>query len=361
MPKSSIKDRLGKVFMNLKGVDTILLINTEMMDPNFSYLTGLTNGFFEDNLVAATREKLYLLTNPLDYETAAAHKKPGMLITNVTSSAKSKAWLRKHVKGKKIGINASFLPAATYMRIKKNLKPKSIANISDAFYKARISKDEGELDSMRKAISITKMAMLQVQRYFKEGMTETQLAAHFDYITSSLGGKIGPMFPTIVSFGKNSAIPHHLPDDTKLSDGDFILIDAGCTVDNYYSDLTRTFIFGKQDPMKIEMMKIVKDAQLRAIRMMKPGMKGSEPFKAANDHINTAAGGKYKGKFIHTLGHSLGLEVHDGPARMLSPNSDTVLSPGMVTSVEPGIYLTGYGGVRIEDDVLITEDGTIVL
>ncbi len=110
-----------------------------------------------------------------------------------------------------------------------------------------------------------------------------------------------------------------------------------------------------------EMHRIVKEAQVRAIRAIRPGVKAKSIHAIAQKHIDTAADGKYRGKFIHSLGHSIGLDVHDGPYPFLSPSSKIILKPGMVTSVEPGIYLPGFGGVRIEDDVLVTKDGALVL
>jgi Xaa-Pro aminopeptidase len=203
-----------------------------------------------------------------------------------------------------------------------------------------------------------------IQKEFKEGMTEMELAARFDSISASLGSE-GPSFKTIVCFGANAALPHHSPDRTRLRYGDFILIDAGAKVQNYCSDITRTSIFGTDKSRipdcekKQEMLRIVKDAQLAALRKIAPGVTGLTIHMEAQRTIDTAANGRYKGTFIHALGHSLGIEVHDGPG--FSPGAKQELEPGMVITNEPGIYVEGFGGVRIEDDILVTEKGAEVL
>ena len=200
----------------------------------------------------------------------------------------------------------------------------------------------------------------------KVGVSEKQVAAEFDSLILKFGAD-GTSFPSIVCFGRNAALPHHSPDHTRLKYGDFVLIDVGVKLDNYCSDVTRTIIFGtekgriKDYDRKAEILKTVKDAQSMAIKSIREGQIGEKPHLIAEKHINSVGGGRYKGMFIHSLGHSIGIEVHDGSGRFLSPGSKLVLKQGMVTSVEPGIYIPGFGGARFEDDIVVKKNGAMIL
>ncbi len=359
----NLKERIGKVFKNAAGVEKIVIVNTGIQDPNFLYITGFTSGLFEYSYLVMDEKGAKLFTSALEYETAVEQDAKGLDIIKIENRSSFVKMIKEEIEGSVVGINGAFLPYQIYKSIEKH-KPGKIEDVSEAFLKARLVKDADEVARIRKAASITKWALMLIQKEFKEGMTEHQLAAKFDNLCSSMGSQ-GPSFRTIVCFGKDAALPHHFPDDTKLKYGDFVLIDAGCLVDNYASDMTRTFVFGREkatlkDYKEMdEMMKVVKDAQVRAIKAIRPGVKGKEIDKAARDYIEGFKDGKYKGTFIHSLGHSLGLEVHDGPG--FSPREETVIKKDMVITVEPGIYINGFGGVRIEDDVLVTKDGALVL
>lgn len=360
MTKSSIKKRIKKIFENAKGVETILIANKMTSDPNFLYLTQYTDSIFDSDLLVFTKTLAYHIASPLSYEAAMLQKHPEIKIVKADRKGAHRKILAKLLKGKKVGINGAFMTIDFYDMLNKRYKPKKIVDVSEAFEKARMVKEEIEIEAMRNAIRITKWTMLQIQHDFKEGITEKQIAAKFDYISASLGGCRAPGFDTIVCFGKNSAQPHHMPGHAKLKEGDTILIDAGASFNNYCSDLTRTFFFGKQkDPKMERIYEVVKQARINAIHAIKPGVKGKEIHKIAEDYINEADGGIYKDKFTHSLGHSLGIEVHD--AAGFSPNVNLILEPGMVITVEPGIYMEGFGGVRIEDDILVTREGSIIL
>lgn len=359
MNKETFKARLSKIFKNAKGLDKVLLVNTGAVDPNFLYVTGFTSGLFEYSYLIFGRESCILITSALEYETAKEQASEGVNVVCIGSSEELKDVLSKELEGLRVGINESFVPVGIYKSLRKNYKAKKLVDVSERLEKARLVKDDSEIAKIRKAVGVTKLALVLIQKEFKEGMTEAELAAKFDSLSASLGSE-GPSFKTIVCFGKNAALPHHFPDGTKLGHGDIILIDAGAKEKNYCSDMTRTFIFGKERSGELEeMMRVVKDAQLKAIKAIRPGLRGKEIDKTARDYIESFDGGKYKGKFIHSLGHSLGIEVHDGPG--FSPKEETVIRKGMVITVEPGIYINGFGGVRIEDDVLVTNGGSLVL
>jgi Xaa-Pro dipeptidase len=364
MERKALNERVRKVLGYAKGIRSIIIANTNSEDPNFIYMTDLLGGLFEGNLLLVKQSGITLFTSPLEYELAREQLGNGIRIVNLDRKSKLDI-LIKEVKGRKVGLNFSFVPYATYKHLKKRLKIKGFADASEAFEKARQVKDRHEIERIRKASRITKKAIAAVQKGLKVGMTEKEAAADFDSRILKMGAD-GTSFPSIVCFGKNAALPHHSPDSTRLKYGDFVLIDVGVKLNNYCSDVTRTIIFGKDRRRikdynrKAEILKTVKEAQQMAIKSIKAGQIG-ESHIIAEKHINSVHGGKYKGTFIHSLGHSIGIEVHDGSGRFLTPGSKLVLKPGMVTSVEPGIYIPGFGGARFEDDVVVTEKGALIL
>ncbi len=271
--------------------------------------------------------------------------------------------LRRELKGKAVGLNYGFLPIKYYNFLKKEVKILKTVDATASLTATRVVKDADEIKTMSECARIVRHALSKIMQFAKEGMTERQLAAIFNDIMIKRGAQ-APAFKTIVSFGRNSAFPHHFPDDTVLKKNDIVLIDAGAKYMNYRSDMTRTFIFEpdrKSATYKriIALIDVVKLAQKNAMALMKEGTVGKEVHLSAEKTINEANGGIYNHKFIHSISHSIGLETHDG--EVLNRNSKLVLKSGMVFSCEPGIYLPGFGGVRIEDDVLITEKGNRML
>ncbi len=366
MAKSGMKKKLERIFDGSKEADVILIANTSSKDPNFSYITGIVGGLFEGNILLLKRDSAKLITNQLEYELAASQKPADLELINASDAKQIKGILVRELRGKRVGVNQNAITLDLYDKLKSEYRPKEILRSYSAFSDSRSIKDDEEISKIRKAAEITKKAMELIKKEFKVGVTEREIAQKFDYTCRNLGSE-SPSFDTIVAFGKNAAMPHHAPTDDKLRYGDIIKIDAGSKFGNYCSDITRTVIFGddkgriKDYSKKLEIIEIVKSAQKAAIKAIKPGMKGKDIHKIANDYINNAAGGIYKGTFIHGLGHSLGLEVHDSSKPRLSPLSDDILKPNMVVTVEPGIYISGFGGARIEDDILITKDGAEIL
>jgi len=220
----------------------------------------------------------------------------------------------------------------------------------------RLVKDVGEIARIRRAIAIAEAAFLSVKPRLKPGTREQDFALELEYAMRR-GGATGAAFDTIVASGALGAHPHHHAGPRPLSVGDFVTIDWGATVDGYNSDITRTFAIGAASDKGREVYAVVLEAQQRAIAAIRPGKTGKEIDAVARDFI---AGRGYGEAFGHGLGHSLGRSVHDGMG--LSARYDKLtLAPGMVMTVEPGIYLENWGGVRVEEDVLVTEEGCEVL
>lgn len=360
---TAIADRIKRIFNNTKA-EVIFLMNTDHQDSNFTYLTGFTSGVFEHTILIVTKTKTILPVSILEYEIAKEQRPSNMTVIKVDTRKEIMKIMKKYMKSKIVGINEAMLPYYAYASLKKNTKPKKIIGVYEAFAAARAVKDSRELSNIKIANRITKKAVEQVKRQLKEGMTEKEVAALIDYHMMKNGAN-GVAFPSIVAFDKNSALPHHMPDNTKLKKNAIVLMDIGARYNNYCADLSRTFMFKLDQKSEkyrklSEMYKIVKEAQSLGFSKIKDGVSGSDAHNAAAEHIDTSANGKYKGTFIHALGHPIGIETHDaGPG--LYSDSKEKLKANMVVSDEPGIYVVGFGGVRIEDDIIVTKKGAIML
>lgn len=213
-------------------------------------------------------------------------------------------------------------------------------------------KTEEEIERIAKAESIGDMAFSHIIKHLRVGMTELEIAAELEYVMKRAGAA-GLSFDTIAASGKNSSLPHAMPSSRALENGDFLTMDFGCIYEGYCSDMTRTVLIGDRLTKKQkEIYDTVLRAQLAALAMIRPGVRCSEVDECARSIIRDAGYGEY---FGHGLGHSVGLFIHEEPR--LSARCDAVLQTGVTVTVEPGIYLTGEFGVRIEDLVVVTENG----
>lgn len=228
--------------------------------------------------------------------------------------------------------------------------------LDDAVNAYREVKTEDEIAKLAHAERIGDEAFAEIVKFIRDnwenGLTEQRVALQLEY-EMRLRGAEGTSFDTIAASGKNSSLPHAMPQPKLLADGDFLTMDFGCMYEGYCSDMTRTIHIGKKvDPEQKKVYETVLQAQLAALAVVKPGMVCSDVDKCARDIIADAGYGDY---FGHGLGHSVGLFIHEEPR--FSMKCDAVLKPGIVITVEPGIYLPGRFGVRIEDMIVITEDG----
>ena len=262
---------------------------------------------------------------------------------------------------KKVGFEGQAMTVATYNSLMKAITEDTdisgieLVPFSDLTDDQRSFKDSDELVLLQRAIDASDLAMERVCPTIAEGMTEREVAWQMEMAMRDAGAD-GISFDTIVAAGPNGAMAHHMPTDHVIKRGEPIVIDMGAKVGGYCSDITRTVVVGEPDEMFHKIYNIVLDAQLTAIRDVTIGMNGEEADKLARDVIADAGYGE---NFGHSLGHGVGLAVHEIPR--VSPRSEDPLDVNSVFTVEPGIYLSGWGGVRIEDIVILGEGGATPL
>ncbi len=220
----------------------------------------------------------------------------------------------------------------------------------------RRRKDESEIALVRAASELAESVLVDLLPELRPGITERELAARFEY-EFKMRGASGPSFDTMALFGARSSLPHGQPGDRALQEGDVVLLDFGCRREGYCSDLTRTYAFGRiPGGWFQEIHELTLAAQRQALEAVRPGVSCQEVDAAARDVISNAGHGSH---FGHGLGHGVGIEIHEAPR--LNPEATGVLEAGMVITIEPGVYLPGQGGVRIEDLIVVTQDGCEVL
>lgn len=256
--------------------------------------------------------------------------------------------------GKKIGVDKN-MPARFLLRVMELVADSSFVVGSACVDDARACKDELERATMRAVSHMNDDAMATFPQLFHEGMTELELSSLMAKTYKPLGAD-GLSYSPLVAFGANAAEGHHGPDDTPLRPGDCVLLDTGGRKDGYWADMTRTFFFKSMSEKQREVYNIVLRANEAAEALVRPGVLFCDLDRAARSIIEEAGYGEY---FTHRLGHSIGIEVHE-PGDVSSSHDEPV-RPGMIFSIEPGIYLPGEFGVRIEDLVLVTEDGCEIL
>jgi len=345
-----MKNRVKKIYRNLeKDVDVIVLANSTdpHLDMSFFYATGITTGLFEGSVAFLHPDgDIDLLTSQLEEETA---KKSGLPLTIFMTRKQLVKKLKMLLDGhRRIGINFEEITHHYANRLKKLAPKAKLIDVSEGIRDARLTKDREELEILSKACRIASNAFVDLIPSIKKGKREVELAAELVYLMMKRGAN-EVAFTTIVASGPNSAEAHYTAGSRKLQKGDLVVFDFGAKYKKYNSDITRTIVVGKASEKQKRMHSVVRRAQNAALAKMRKGVKGSTIDKAARELIDST---EFKGKFVHSLGHSIGLATHDGGG--LGPVSKVTMRAGMVFTNEPGIYISGYGGVRVEDDVLIT-------
>jgi Xaa-Pro aminopeptidase len=306
-----------------------------------------------------TQHEALLLTDPRTTE-QAEQEAPGYEVVTYSAGARGPAAVAEAIGALglgRVGFESIHLPYAIWHEISSSVDGSSELRPVDALVdELRVIKDADELASLQEAIDVLDQCLADVLRRIEPGLTERQVARMVELYL--LEHADGPAFPSIVASGPNASVPHAVPSHRRIEEGEVLKIDIGARARGYCSDMTRTVCLGKpRDARLSELHAIVLEAQEHAERSLRPGMTGREGDALSRDVIARAGYGK---SFTHSLGHGIGLEVHEPPWLSQTRGDDT-LRPGMVFSIEPGIYQPGWGGVRIEDLVVLEESGPRVL
>ena len=322
---------------------------------NVTYLTGFTG----EESTLLVRPDGELLVSDFRFITQLAEECPDIDLHIRKSGVAMSAAVGKTVAAArigKLGVESESISVALRDRLAEKLPKVEIVSTQGVVEKLRAVKDKGEIRQIREAITLAQRAFDVLRASLQPERTEKELAEQLEHQMRQFGAK-DRAFPTIMAVGDRAALPHASPSaEKRIADADFVLVDWGANERLYHSDLTRVLVTGKLLPKLRRIYQVVLEAQTRAIEAIQPGVRTHDVDAVARKVIADAGFGRY---FGHSLGHGIGLEVHEGPP--LSTNNSTVLKAGMVVTVEPGIYLPGWGGVRIEDDVLVTRDGWEVL
>lgn len=324
---------------------------------NFTNVTWLT-GFTGDDSYLIIHEKGECLLSDFRYSIQIEQECPGLNFAIRSGSIGlfqlAKNELEKISSSPRLGVESNSITLSTSELVRARVTEK-VVPVEGLAESLREVKDRSEIALIRESARIARNAFHAVRAILSPEMTEKQVADELEFFMRRLGAK-DASFPTISAVGDHAALCHCVPGERKIRDGNILLIDWGAQYRGYASDLTRVLITGKVSDEFRKVYKIVLDAQRKAIEAVRPGLICSEIDAIARDYIEKSGYGKF---FDHGLGHGIGLNIHEGP--YFSPRCTTKLKPGMIITVEPGIYVKDWGGVRIEDDVLVTRDGFEVI
>ena len=344
------KDRINSIRKSLSksDIDTAFISSKD----NIRYYSGFTGTLA---FLLITEHKSIIVTDSR-YTDRAQEESPDYEIYQLKSGDN---WIKNstdQIKSKVIGFEGNFVSFNMLNQLKERANKDLIwKDYSEQISKERVIKSKSEVEKIEAAISISDRAFNAVSKEIEVGMTEKEIAWEIEKEMRILGAE-SISFDTIVASGLNGSKPHHSPTNKQISNGEAITIDMGAKLNGYCSDLTRTIFIGKPDEKFKKIYNIVLRSQLISIETAKDGMTGEEIDKISRDIISEEGFGEY---FGHSLGHGVGLEIHENPG--VGPNSKNEITPGMVYTIEPGIYIDGWGGIRIEDMVLMTDNGNKLL
>jgi len=348
-----------------EGLDAAVIANPS----NIQYFTGVSVG--GSILVTLVDGGSQLLVPPLEYHRAMGLSRlreleirpyykydlrgfeaPGLIRKGIYEALET---VVEELGAKCIGSDLSASPAAHAERIKARLGNRLEKDIAEGIARERSVKDPDEIEAVRNAARVTEKALSKAIGELKEGISELELAGLIEYYMR-MNGAEEYAFPIIVAFSENAAYPHTTPSGRKLRRGDLVLVDLGARINGYCSDMTRTIIFGEPARRTRQIYEAVVEAVEEGINAIRPGKTGSEVDSHSRRMLEKYGLSKY---FIHALGHGVGVDVHEAPR--LSPGSKDMLKEGMIVTVEPGVYVPGLLGVRVEDMVLVKQEGSEVL
>ncbi|UCC82310.1 MAG: aminopeptidase P family protein [Gemmatimonadota bacterium] len=353
-PDNPAARRLARVRAGLaeRQLDGLLVSHI----PNLRYLTGFSGS---SGWLLLDGERAILITDGR-YETQAQQELPDdagfellVLHDKVLAGLADKA--AHEFAGRRLGLEANHVAVDQWQRLRDDDGAVDWRSISGLVEEVRAQKDEGEIELVRKAAETAAAALADTLPLVQPGTREVDIAAELEYRMRRHGAE-GAAFETIVASGERSALPHAATSECPIQEGDLLLIDFGARWRGYCSDLTRTFVVGQADARQREVYDLVLAAHEAACSALRVGALGSEVDAQARRSFEAAG---LEERFPHSTGHGLGLEVHEGPR--LGRHSEERLRPGTVVTVEPGLYFPGWGGIRIEDDLLVTAEGATAL
>ena len=340
---SYLRDQISKT-----DIDTLFISNKD----NIRYYSGFTGTFA---FLLISESKAIIITDSR-YTLRAEEESPDYEIYKLKSGDN---WIENSTniaKTKIIGYEGDYVSVNLLNQLQKKAeKINKWKDFSEKITLGRIIKSDEETEILLKTINISDSAFNNVSKKIVTGMTEKDVGWEMEKEMRELGAE-SPSFDTIVASGINGSKPHHSPTDKLISDNEAITIDMGAKYKGYCSDLTRTIFIGDPDEKFKKIYTTVLKAQLISMETAKPDMTGEEIDKIARDIITSEGYGEY---FGHSLGHGVGIEIHENPG--VGPNSKNNIKPGMVYTIEPGIYIENWGGIRIEDMVIMTENGNNLL
>ncbi|MFD2446023.1 M24 family metallopeptidase [Bacillus sp. CGMCC 1.16607] len=323
------------------GIDGMLIGSTY----NRRYMTNFTGSA---GVVLISGEKALFITDFRYVEQATKQCEGYEIVQHMGTIVEEVATQAKKLGIKKLGFEQDQLTFAAHQSYVKAVEAELVP-VSGIIENLRLIKTPQEIKILKEAADIADAAFKHILDFIAPGKTELEVSNELEFFMRNAGAT-SSSFNIIVASGYRSALPHGVATDKLIETGDFVTLDFGAYYKGYISDITRTVAVGEPSAKLKEIYDIVLEAQLRAMAGIKPGMSGIQADALTRDYISEKGYGEY---FGHSTGHGIGLEVHEGPS--LSSKSDIILEPGMIVTVEPGIYIPGLGGVRIEDDTMITE------
>jgi len=343
-------ERVRKLRAELKkqGIEAILVGSVY----NRRYLSGFTGS---SGMVLITEQDSWLLTD-FRYRTQAPQQAISFQVVEHGANAlEDVARLLKQSGISQLAFEAEHVTFSEYSAWKSLLSDIVLEPASGMVERLRIIKDESEIQVLQEAAELADRTFSHILQHIVTGVTEQSIALEMEMFMRS-NGATSSSFDTIVASGERSALPHGVASERVIGRDEFVKLDFGAYYKGYCSDITRTVVVGTPSEKHKEIYNIVLEAQLHALAHIKPGMTGREADALCRDVITKYG---YGDQFGHSTGHGVGMEIHESPR--LSTKSDMILTPGMTVTVEPGIYVPGFGGVRIEDDIVITESGIKIL
>lgn len=342
----NVKGRIERLraLLTEKVVDAVLVTKEE----NVHYFSGFRG---DSTALFVTHERLLLVTDSRYTEQASAEASLYEIVEQRNGLYQKVAELAVEAGVVALGYEGAALVCDQYEKLKEMLGEISF-DTSLALDALRQVKDADEIALIRRACAIADGGFAHIIRYIQPGMTEMEVAAELEHYMRTLGSE-RPAFQTIIASGVRGSLPHGIASDKVIARGELVTMDFGAVCAGYHSDITRTICVGRADARQREIYDAVLSAQMRALAALRPGVTGIEVDRIARDSL---AEKNFEQYFGHGLGHSLGLEIHEEPR--LSKAGKHIMQPNMLITDEPGVYIPGWSGIRIEDTVLITADGS---